>query len=158
MANQIRGIPEVPMGMNGFTRRQMVDARQVTLALRGAQATPPAPTNFKVTPEAFGNLLQWTRATGSDFTEVFWNTTPNLTTANLVQVGNVAQWVDNVGQSGVLRWYWVRAGKNNGARSLESPAISGTTLASGTGVNPPTPPPAGQQQRIDQRTGRRYPY
>lgn len=146
------------MGIGSQLRRALVDQRQVVLAARGTQAVPPAPTNFKVTPQAFANLLQWSRATGSDFTEVLWNTTPNKVTANIVNVGNSAQWTDNVGQTAIKRWYWVRAAKNNGARSIESAAISATTLASGTGVNPPTPPPGGQSQRIIQRTGQRYPY
>ena len=158
MANQIRGVGEIPFGIDPQLRRTLTDHRQVTLALRGAQAVPPSPSNFKVTPQSFANLLQWTRAVGSDFTEVLWNTVPNKTTANIVNVGNSAQWTDNVGQNAILRWYWVRAGKNNGARSIESKALSGTTLASGTGVNPPTPPPAGQAQRIDPRTAQRKPY
>lgn len=132
--------------------------RQVVLSLREAQTPPPTPSNLQVTPEAFGNLIQWTRATTSDYSEVLWNTSPDLKTAIVVFVGNSQTWTDNVGQAGIKRWYWVRAGKNSGARSIESAPIAGTTLASGTAVAPPRVPPAGQQQRINTRTGQREPY
>lgn len=146
------------MGLDPQHRRFLSDLREVVLSLREAQTVPPTPTNLTVTPEAFSNLVQWTRSTGADYSEVLWNTSPTLPGAIVVPVGNAQQWTDNVGQAGVKRWYWVRARKSNGAQSLETPPVAGTTLASGTAVPPPKTPPIGQQQRIDQRTGQRYPY
>jgi hypothetical protein len=167
-----RGIPEVPMlptksivDRNGQThqvmsdtvqlRRWMVDMREQMIALRASQNPPGLPSNLKVTPQAFSNLVQWSRGVDADFHEVLWNTSPTVINATVVNVADSAQWTDNVGQAGVKRYYWVRSHKNTGSRSLEVGPQSGTTLAAGTGVAPPTPPPQGVQQVINQRTGGR---
>lgn len=170
-----RGIREVPMpsvrtivDKNGtshrvaeFTeehRQFLQDLRETVVQLRSNQAPLPIPTNFKVTPLAFANLLQWTRVTGADYYEVLWNTTANLTTANVQGVGDSASWVDHIGNGAITRFYWVRARKFTGSASSESVALSGTTLASGTGVTPPAPPPSGALIVIDQTTGHQVYY
>lgn len=140
-----RGIPEVPLGLDQGLRRHLQDMREVVIQLRESLAPPSVPSNLKVTAQAFSNLVQWTRSINADFFEVLWSSTPNLQQANIVNVGNSAQWVDQVGQSGIQRFYWVRARKNTGPRSLEIGPQSGTTLASGTGVTPPAPPPPSQE-------------
>lgn len=140
-----RGVPEVPMGIEQGLRRHLVDMREIVIQLRESLSPPTVPSNLKVTPQAFSNLVQWTRSLNADFFEVLWSSTPNLQQANIVNVGNSAQWVDQVGNSGITRYYWVRAAKNTGPRSLEIGAATGTTLASGAGVTPPPPPPASQQ-------------
>lgn len=167
-----RGIPEVPMfrarkivDSRGQThnvfehtdelRRHLVDMREVVLNLRTQQVPPGPPLNVMVTPQAFANSVQWTRGQGADYHEVLWNTSATIVNANVVNVGNSAQWKDVVGQVGVKRWYWVRARKNTGGRSQEIGALAGTTLASNAGVTPPVPPPSGRNQVINSRTGGR---
>lgn len=140
-----RGIPEVPMGLEQGLRRHLQDMREVVIQLRENMAPPTVPSNLKVTAQAFSNLVQWTRSVNADFFEVLWGTTPNLQQANIVNVGNSAQWVDQVGNVGIQRFYWVRAAKNTGPRSLEAGPQSGTTLASNAGVTPPAPPPPSQE-------------
>jgi hypothetical protein len=134
------------------------DLRQVVVGLRESIVPPTVPTNLQVTAQAFANLVQWTRSINADFYEVLWSSTPNIGAAIIVNVGNSAQWTDPVGQSAITRFYWVRAGKNTGARSEEVGFKSATTLASGTGVTPPKPPPPSQNQALNQRTGRIEPY
>jgi len=66
-----------------------------------------------------------------------------------------------VGNSGVKRWYWVRAVKQTAlhavTRTIEVGPIAGTTLASNAGVAPPAPPAPGVNQAINRRTGGREP-
>jgi len=142
-------------------RRYLVDLRTFVHKLAGNSSPPGLPLNLKVTPQAFGNLVQWSRGTGADFHEVLWNTQPTVINANVVPVQNAAQWTDNVGQVGVKRFYWVRAVKQTAlhavTRTVEVGPIAGTTLAAAAGVNPPTPPPAGVNQATNLRTGGREP-
>jgi len=154
-----RGIPEVPTGgdISPELRRHLVDMRQTVLLLRAGQTPPGDPGNVRVTAQAFGNIVQWSRGQQADFHEVLWNTTPTIVNATVVNVGNSAQWTDNVGQMGVKRYYWVRSHKNTGPRSREIGPKDGTTLASNAGVAPPPPPPPGTHQVLNQRTGGREP-
>lgn len=150
----IRGLPEVPMGISDpQMRRWAVDMRECVKSLVGTFSPPSPPTNVKVTPQAFGNLIQWTRGLNSDYHEVLIGSTPNIGAAVVQGVGNSAQYFDQVGQVGIKRFYWVRAHKNTGARSPEVATGAATTLASGTGVNPPPAPPATQDPARNTRTG-----
>lgn len=159
----IQRLPEVPMGpeLSQQHRNFLVELRKTVLQLQGVAAPPGLPANLKVTPQSFGNLIQWSRGTGADFHEVLWNTKPTIINAQVVPVQNAAQWQDNIGKNGVQRWYWVRAVKQVAlhavTRTVEVGPISGTTLASGTGVTPPTPPPSGVNQALNERTGGREP-
>lgn len=152
-------IPEIPMepGMSDQMRRVLVEMRKAIEQVRGQNAPPGLPSNLKVTPQSFGNKIQWSRGTNADFHEVLWNTVPTVTTAQVIPVSNAAEWTDNVGQSNVKRYYWVRGVKQVAlhavTRTIEVGPIAGTTLASGTGVAPPTPPPSGVNQALNRRTG-----
>lgn len=162
-----RGIGELPIGsrlgsqgQSGsiFERRMMQDVRQQTLSIRSVQAPPAQPTNLKVTAQAFGNLLQWTRSGDADGYDVFVSTTPDSTSAQIMDVGNTATYLDHVGNSGIKHWYWVRATKrNNGLKSGIVGGLSATTLASNMGVTPPTPPAPSVTQAVDLKTGKTTP-
>lgn len=152
------GIPEVPGHLDQQTKDLLLALRTQVIKLRSSQSPLPVPTNFKVTPQAFGNLIQFTRVPVADFYEVLWSATPNFNGAQVIDIGNSAQWTDNVGQVNVTRYYVVRARLNTGARSLNTQVKSGTTLASATGVNPPPPPPPSKIIVIDATTGHAVPY
>ena len=154
----IRGVREIPVGIDRDLRDFLVDLQEQVKSLRGTQQPLAQPTNFKVTPMAFGNLLQWTRVTGAEYYEVLWSTTADNTKSNIVGVGDSAQWFDNIAQVGVKRFYWVRGRKYLGASSPLTPGFSGTTLASNVGTNPPTPPPASHILILDQQSGHVIPY
>lgn len=154
----IRGVREIPTNIDEGLRGFLTDLKEQVQSLRGTQIPLAQPTNFKVTPMAFGNLLQWTRIIGADYYEVLWSTTANNQKANIQGVGDSAQWFDAVGNVGVKRFYWVRARKFLGAASALTPGFSGTTLASNTGTVPPTPPPASHILVLDQQTGHVIPY
>ena len=157
-----RGIPEVPLDPTNpksaeEVRQFLVNLRQTVVDLRGPKHTPTAPSNFKVTPMAFANLLQWTSGVDADGTNVFWNSKPTLSGAVQVDVGGSQQHVDYVGNSGVTRYYWIQSydahSQFHSSVSIEVGPLSGATLASGTGVNVPPPPPSGQQQVMQTTTG-----
>jgi hypothetical protein len=141
-------------------RRVLVDMREQLLQIRQRQTVPDAPTNLKATGQAFSNLIQWTRSSDADYYEVLHALTPALTDPHLqtTDVGNSALWIDHVGQTAIKKFYWVRARKRTGASSLEIGPVNATTVASATGVNPPTPPPPSNILVTDRSTGRVIPY
>lgn len=141
-------------------RRFLVDLRQQVLQLSGRIAIPDTPSNVRVTPQSFQNLIQFTKSIDADFYEVMHAQMPNQAdpSATLVDIGDSASWVDSVGQVNIKKYYWIRARKLTGASSPWTPVASGTTLASGTGVTPPNPPPPASIVVLDQLTGLRIPY
>ena len=152
-----RGVPEVPLGLAPALQAHLQDVREVLLQLRATQAPPSVPQNVQVTPQAFGNTLQWSRSVNADYYEVLHSTTPNIANATVVNVGNSASYTDTVGKNGIQKWYWIRAHKLTGPRSLETMPVSATTLASGTAVTPPTPPPSSRVIVQNQQFNRKEP-
>jgi hypothetical protein len=153
-----RGIPEVPLGIEPQLRRHLTDIRQQLLDLRARQAPPDVPTNLNVTAQAFSNLIQFTRSADADYYEILVSNSPDIHQSFVVDIGNSPQWVDHIGAAAVKHFYWVRARKRTGARSIENGPVIATTLGSAIGVIPPVPPPPGHIIVIDQTTGRRIAY
>lgn len=177
MAQQPRGIQEVPqqstiriVGKDGTVhnvsvltpqhQQFMVDMREQVLQMRQRLTIPDIPTNLRATGQAFSNLIQWTRSSDADYYEVEHSLTPSLSDPQLqiTAVGNSAQWVDHVGNSGIKKYYWVRARKYTGATSREAGPANATTVVSATGVTPPPPPPPANILVRDATTGRVIPY
>lgn len=174
---KVRGVPELPLPKvriivdKDGTRHEIsemtqqhqqffTDIREQLIQLRQRQAIPDPPTNVKATGQPFQNLVQWTRSSDADYYEVLHSLTPALTDPHLQtnDAGNSAQWQDHIGQSGIKKFYWVRARKRTGASSLEVGPASATTLVSTPGVTPPVPPPPSNILVTDQATGRVIPY
>lgn len=153
-----RGIPEVPMGLEASHHRFLTDIRQQLIDLRQAQAPLAIPTNFRATGQALSVVLQWTRVTNADYYEILWNGTASLAGANIIDAGNASEYTNYIGIVGIKRFYYVRARKNSGARSLESTVTFATTLAAAAGVTPPVPPPPSHIIVTDQTTGHQIPY
>lgn len=155
-----RSLPEVPTKLdNGPQHRQLLVAmREQITQLTGRLAVPATPTNVTVTPQSFQNLISWSKSNDADYYEVRASATPNINDGSAVTVdaGDSQQYQDTVGNN-VARYYWVRSRKLTGAASQWSSVAKGTALASGTGVTPPTPPPAGTSLVQDQTTGQPVP-
>jgi hypothetical protein len=151
-----RGIGEIPFGtgMSAITRQMMVSNRAVSLKNQKAQAPPSPPSNLKVTAQPFGNLVQWTRSADADSQELLIGATPSTAAATIINVGNTCKYVDNIGQSGITHFYWVRSVKTSGQRSTEIGYVTGTSLASNMGVTPPIAPPPAQVQVFNSQLGR----
>jgi hypothetical protein len=135
-------IANIPMS---FTPEQQMWAQSIVSAIKNLQTSvvPPAPpTNFTVTPKAGGNIIQFTRSDGDSYS-VYRNTVPNLNGAQRFDLGLGNEYVDDVGAGAIKLYYWVRA-KLGQLTSTRVGPISGTTLALGTAITPPTPPPGSQ--------------
>lgn len=154
-----RGIGDIPLDLPVQHYNVMRDMREMILELRGTLAPPATPTNVKVTAQAFSILVQFSRVNDADYYEVRHGISANAGDQSVIvqDIGSSQSWVDNIGNTGVTKTYWVRAAKMTGARSQWSEAHSATTLASNTGTTQPTPPPA-RIVVIDQQTGQRIPY
>lgn len=143
-----RGIPEVPLlkDADPQLRRFLVDMRQAFLNLRPTQTPLSSPTNLVVTPQDRGNLIQFTRSANADFFELLWSATADISKAQIINILTSNSHMDWIGQANVKRFYWVRAGYfSSSIRSNPAGPVAGTTLASGSTVNFPTPPPPGPQ-------------
>lgn len=153
-----RGIREIPVNIDPDLRNFLQDLQQQVKALRSTQTPLPIPSNFKVVPTAFGNILNWTRVVGAEYYNVLWSPTPNMNKATIQGVGDSQQWHDHVGNVGITRYYAIQAKRYTGAGSVLTPVLSGVTLAAATGITPPVPPPASHIVVIDVRTGQQIPY
>lgn len=159
-----QGILEVPTNplhpsSQDDMRRLLVQMRQSILELRSSLAPINSPTNLRATAQAFSIKVQWTREPNADGYEVLWNSTASLQGAHILDVGNSAEWTDNIGQQNITRFYWVRAyRRSSGTRSAETGPKSATTLASNAGITPPVPPPPSRILIVDQNTGHVIPY
>lgn len=155
----MEGINEVPLHLDLATRRLLTQMRGVIIELRASLAPLAPPQNLHATAQAFANKIQWTRIAGADGFEVLWNTKPSIAGANILDVGNSAEWTDNIGAQAITRFYWVRCYRRaSGTRSAEAGPASATTLASATGIVPPVPPPPSNILVVDSRTGQTVPY
>lgn len=142
MAQTRRGIREVPPDIDVNLRNFLLDVRQAVTDIYNPKQGLITPTNFTGTAIAQGAHLQWTRSNG-DYYEILWSEDGTLKNANVVDVGDSAQWTDFVGNAAHTRWYWARSARTAGEKSIEAGPAKVTTLAAGTNVTPPVPPPSG---------------
>lgn len=72
--------------------------------------TPTQPTGLTVTGAATNNILMWDAPgfAGFAYTEVWKNSVDNLGTAVLARTTTARVAADNVGGSGITRYYWIR--------------------------------------------------
>jgi hypothetical protein len=134
---------------NSFSSDQQIFLQTLVSTLKELQQTvipPNPPSNLKVTPKAGGNIVQFTRSNG-DVYALYKSTSPSLNGATRVDLGKANQYVDDVGDAGVTVFYWIFA-KTNQLTSTTVGPVSGTTLALGTTITTPTPPPASQTPTI----------
>jgi hypothetical protein len=140
-------------------RRTLSDIRENVQSLTSVQTAPRPVQGFQGQAQAFQNYIQWIKS-NADFYEVYIGVNPNFEQSNLAYSGTLNKYTDNVGQSNVTKYYWVRPVNSTAAghpggniAGPQSGPIKLTTLASNTGVTPLTPPVAGDQMVIDQTTG-----
>jgi hypothetical protein len=69
-----------------------------------------------------------------------------------IELGKKGEYVDDVGDSGVIRYYWVRAKKGSMESTLSGPVFA-TTLGLSVEITPPTRPPATDEQVFSDEFG-----
>ncbi len=132
------GAPNVP----GGTLEQVNFYRWVRNTLVGLQAAmipPDTPSNVRATAVAGGIQVDFTRSDGDNYI-LYRNTTPSVNGATRIELGTANVYTDDFGAGSVLRYYTVLAKKGN-VIAAPSPWVSATSLALGTPITPPTPPP-----------------
>jgi len=121
-------------------RRRLIEMRNAINSLITSTAPPRAVTNLSATAKAGGVIVLFTRTNGTSYV-VYANDTPAIDGAARIDIGNKGEYVDDVGKSGVTRYYWVRAMRGNVESTLAGP-VSAITLALNAEITPPTRPPA----------------
>lgn len=143
------GVPNVPQGT-----MDQVDffrwVRNTLVQQQEALLPPTTPTNVRATALAGAVQVDFTRSDGDAYV-LYWNSTPSINLATRVDLGTANIYVDNIGDGSITRYYAIRAKKGDRNGEL-SPWVSATTLALGTAVTPPTPPPASDTPFTDQET------
>ena len=138
------GVPEPPPGdFFRWVRNTLVD-------LQAALIPPDVVTNMRATALSGAIQVDFTRSDGDAYT-LYWNTTPSLNGSVRIDLGTSNKYVDDIGAGSVKRFYAVRSLKGS-VRGPVSAWVSATSLALGTAITPPTPPPAGGTPTVDQET------
>jgi len=114
--------------------------RNEIVRLQQAIIQPATVTNLRATPLAGSIQVDFTRSDGDNYV-LYWNTTASINEATRIELGNTNKWVDVIGSGGVKRYYAVKA-KKGPVEGQVSSWVMATTLALGTPVIPPEPPPA----------------
>ncbi len=109
---------------NSATGALQVDLPNVTVDNR----TPETPSAALATPTFKAIILTWSFPSYGfhDHTEVWRNTTNNLTTAVQVKDTTGGTWADDVG-TGATYYYWLRHVGTNGRKSAFSSGVTATT-------------------------------
>ena len=79
-------------------------------------STPPAPENLVVAAGIANNMLTWTEPKFASFSiaEIWRSDTNNIGTAQMIGSTDSYLYADNIGDTSVTRYYWVRfVNKNN---------------------------------------------
>lgn len=136
----------VPLDQDNFNRWVVNQIENLQAAL----IPPSMVSNFRVTPAAGSNIIDFTRSDGDAYT-LYINSTASVNGATRIDLGIANRYTDDLGQGSIKRYYAVKAKKGNVGGTL-SGWVSGTTLALGTPITTPTPPAATQFPFTDQET------
>ena len=149
----VHGIPEVPLSNSWpAVRRFLSELRNATLRLEKSRTPPKPVTNLAATAQPGGAVIQFTRP-DADFYVLFRSLTASLDDGVGIPIGNVARFVDKVGESGITVTYWVEAWKGSARSELAGP-VSATTLALTTEAAQPTAPEAREFPARDEERDR----
>ena len=139
------GVPEPPRG-DPFLQW----VRNTLLGLQAALLPPGPVTNIRATALSGAIQVDFTRSDGDSYV-LYWNTAPSLQGAVRIDLGGANKYVDDIGAGSVKRYYAVRA-KNGNVSGEVSVWTPQTSLALGTAITPPVPPPPTETPFIDQET------
>jgi len=123
-------------------RMLLQDMRTALLSLQSSVMPPSPITNLKATGKAGGAIIQFTRSDADSYI-LYTNTVPEIGTAVRVDIGLANEYSDDIGAGSVKKYYWVKAKKNQIESTLVGP-VNATSLALGSSISFPTPPPGTQ--------------
>ena len=127
------GVPNAPPG------EFFQWVRNSLLSLQADLIDAATVSNMRATALAGAVQVDFTRSDGDSYT-LYKNSVPSINGATRIDLGTANVYVDNIGDSGIKRFYVVVAKKGSRDGGISS-WVSATTLALGTTVTPPTPPP-----------------
>src|SRR5262245_13462219 len=125
--------------------------RTELIRLQQALVQPGVVTNLRATALAGSVQIDFTRSDGDNYV-LYMNDTGSVNGAVRIELGFANKYVDVVGSGAIKKYYAVKAKKGNLEGQL-SPWVIQTTLALGTPVTPPEPPPATDFPFIDTESG-----
>lgn len=132
MAIQPPKIRDVPVTADPSLAGFLSDIKKGMDHLLSGSAPPQAPVGLKVTPIAGGNVVQFTRSNATNF-RLYASPTNDRGSARIVDLGSNNQYTDNLGDGGVLQYYWLEAlSQTSSAPSPVVGPVSATTLPLGT--------------------------
>ena len=144
------GMPEIPGGLSLDMDRFLRGMRTAFINLQNALLPPTIVSNLRATPAAGANIVDFTRSDGDAYT-LYVNATASVDGSLRVDLGTANRYTDDLGQGGIKRYYAVKAKKGSVIGTL-SGWVSATTLALGTAITTPVPPPATEFPFLDQET------
>ena len=144
-------IKDVPHNLPLALRDFLTQMRNAVVELQEINQPPRPVINLVATAKAGGVIIQFTRTDGDHYI-VYANTTPTLKEARVVDIGNKGEYVDDIGKSAELRYYWVRAKKGNLASTITGPVFA-TTLGLAVEITPPIAPPTTDEQVYSDELG-----
>lgn len=155
MPGRPQGIPEVPSGIDPTVRRYLMEIRKAIKRLEGSVIPPRPVTNLRATAKAGGVILQFTRSDGDTYI-LYWNSTAGINGATRIDLGLANEYVDEIGDEGVKRYYWIKVKKGQMESEMAGPVYA-TTLALDAEITPPTRPPASENLIKSDETGEYHP-
>jgi len=144
-------IRTVPQNLDVGLRDYFTELRNAVLELQKINQSPRPVINLVATAKAGGVIIQFTRTDGDHYI-LYANTTPTLQGARVVDLGNKGEYVDDIGKSAELRYYWVRAKKGNLESTITGPVFA-TTLGLAVEITPPVAPPTTDEQVFSDELG-----
>jgi hypothetical protein len=124
-------------------RHLLQDLRRAVVELQSSSVPPGSVSNLKATAKAGGVILQFTRSDADSYI-LYTNTVPEISGAVRIDLGLANEYSDDIGQAAVKKFYWIKAKKGQMESPLVGP-VHATSLALGTAITFPVPPPASQQ-------------
>lgn len=98
-----------------------------------ATTVPGAPTGATVTASSWQNTITWNSAIGSTGYNIYWSTTPGVTTANSSKVVNATSPYSHTGLTNATTYYYIVTAYNAAGESVASGEFSATTAPNAPG-------------------------
>ena len=105
------------------------DSPRQVIVIKGKETTPSQPSGLTATGGIVKISLAWDAQTDRDFDvmEVWRANTNSLSLATKIAETKATTWTDEIGSTGVTRYYWLRARNTSGKFSPYYPEINGVS-------------------------------